>query len=275
MEIDIIAYSDLQLATLKADQILSVQEAQAKKDNLIWPADGGREETDTESETDTQNESETQALTPEPPTFRTDLSDYESYMNAPSESYLILVNKQNTIGADYIPEGLVRVKDAKKNIDLVETAAKALEAMFIEMRAEGFDDVFVTSAYRSYAYQSGLFDTYINQEMAAAPSISREEAKARVLRYSAYPGTSEHQTGLCVDLMTNSMRELDETFADHPVYDWLCENAWKFGFILRFPADKVPLTGYDFEPWHYRFVGRQASYEIHTEGLCLEEYLKK
>ena len=242
---------------------------------LIWPTDGGREETDTESETDTQNESETQALIPEPPTFRTDLSDYESYMNASSESYLILVNKQNTIGADYIPEGLVRVKDAKKNIDLVETAAKALEAMFIEMRAEGFDDIFVTSAYRSYAYQSGLFDTYINQEMAAAPSISREEAKARVLRYSAYPGTSEHQTGLCVDLMTNSMRELDETFADHPVYDWLRENAWKFGFILRFPADKVPLTGYDFEPWHYRFVGRQAAYEIHTEGLCLEEYLEK
>jgi D-alanyl-D-alanine carboxypeptidase len=240
---------------------------------LIWPTDGGGEETETESET--QSESEVGTLSPEPPTFRSDLSDYESYMNAASKNFLILVNKQNTINADYIPDDLISVKDAKKNIDLVKTAAMALEAMFIEMRAEGFNDVFVTSAYRSYTYQSGLFETYINQEMAAAPSITREEAKARVLRYSAYPGTSEHQTGLCVDLMTNSMRELDETFADHPVYDWLCENAWKFGFILRFPADKVSITGYDFEPWHYRFVGRQAAYEIHAEGLCLEEYLSK
>ena len=73
--------------------------------------------------------------------------------------------------------------------------------------------------------------------------------------------------------MTNGMSDLDESFADYPVYDWLQENAWKFGFILRFPADKTDVTGYDYEPWHYRFVGRADAYVIHSRGLCLEEYV--
>jgi len=240
---------------------------------LVWPT-GGVGETETESDTQTQTETEGGVAAVPTPQFKTDLSAYEVYMNSPAGSYLILVNKQNPIDESYVPDDLVRVKDAKKDITLVKTAEMALEAMFAEMRAVGFDDVFVTSAYRSFTYQNGLFEGYIQDEMRKDPSINREEAKARVLRYSAFPGTSEHQTGLCVDLMTESMRELDETFADHPVYDWLCENAWKFGFILRFPEDKIAITGYDFEPWHYRFVGREDAYRIADAGLCLEEYLQ-
>ena len=103
---------------------------------------------------------------------------------------------------------------------------------------------------------------------------SREEAEAEAATVVARPGTSEHHTGLCVDLMTTSMRELDESFADEAVYPWLLENAWKFGFILRFPEDKTEITGYDYEPWHYRFVGRYDAYMIHSRGLCLEEYVE-
>lgn len=206
--------------------------------------------------------------------FKTDLSAYEKYMDPEQrDEYLLLVNKQNLLPESYKPSELVSVKDARKDISLVRTAEMALEAMFIEMRAEGFGNIFVTSAYRSYSYQTSLFNTYINEEMAKDPSLNYTEAKEKVLRYSAYPGTSEHQTGLCVDLMSDSMRELDESFADEPVYEWLLENAWKFGFVLRFPEDKTDLTGYDFEPWHYRFVGRYHAYMMWRDGLCLEEYL--
>lgn len=208
--------------------------------------------------------------------FKTDLSAYEAYMDPEQkDAYLLLVNKQNPLRESYKPSDLVSVKDARKDISLVKTAEMALEAMFIEMRAEGFSGIFVTSAYRSYSYQSSLFNTYIDDERAKDPSLSYAEAKEKVLRYSAYPGTSEHQTGLCVDLMSNSMRELDESFADEPVYEWLLENAWKFGFVLRFPEDKTELTGYDFEPWHYRFVGRYHAYMMHKDGLCLEEYVSQ
>lgn len=205
------------------------------------------------------------------PTFSSDLAKYERYMNANDEKYLILVNKSSTINESFTPEKLVAVKDASKSIELSETAEMALEAMFIEMRRAGFNNVFVTSAYRSYSYQSSLFNTYINQEMAKG--LSYEKAKENVLTYSASPGTSEHHTGLAVDLMTTSMSDLDESFADEPVYPWLLENAWKFGFILRYPEDKVEVTGYSFEPWHYRFVGRHHAYLIYKQGLCLEEYL--
>lgn len=205
--------------------------------------------------------------------FKSNLEEYEKYMDVTDEKYLILVNKEFTIDESFKPEKLVPVKDTHKNIELSETAEKALEAMFIEMRKAGFDNVFVTSAYRSYSYQHGLFfNTYIPQEMASG--LSYEAAKQKVLTYSAYPGTSEHHTGLSVDLMTASMTELDESFADDPVYPWLLENAWKFGFVLRYPKDKVDVTGYSFEPWHYRFVGRYHAYKIHEQGICLEEYLE-
>lgn len=218
---------------------------------------------------------ETEPPAPETPSpiFKSDLEEYEKYMDVNDEKYLILVNKTSTIDESFKPEKLVPVKDARKDIELSESAEMALEAMFKEMRKEGFTGVFVTSAYRSYSYQTSLFNTYINQEMATG--LSYAAAKDKVLTYSAYPGTSEHHTGLCVDLMTNQMTELDESFADDPVYPWLLENAWKFGFILRYPEDKVDVTGYSFEPWHYRFVGRYHAYKIYSEGLCLEEYLER
>ncbi|MBO4979517.1 MAG: M15 family metallopeptidase [Clostridia bacterium] len=223
-----------------------------------------------------ESTAEPQKEEPMPPvSFKADLSAYEDAMTARSEDYLLLVNKHTPLSASHKPTELTKVKDARKDIELEATAARALEAMFIEMRAEGFSDVFVTSAYRSYDYQVWLFNYYIGEEKAADPTLSDAEARERVLHYSAAPGTSEHQSGLCVDLMTSGMRELDESFADYPVFDWLTENAWKFGFILRFPKDKVDITLYDYEPWHYRFVGRDAAYEIWSQGLCLEEYLAK
>lgn len=241
---------------------------------LLTPHGDRPAETENETERETETNAPEEDFPPMPSlNFKTDLSAYEQYMTASGEEYLILVNKENPLASDYVPSNLTAVKDARKDIYLERAAEMALEAMFIEMRAAGFTDVFVTSAYRSYAYQNSLFNTYINDEMRKDPSLTQAQAQEKVLRYSAYPGTSEHQTGLCVDLMVNSMTELDESFADYDVYDWLYTNAWKFGFILRYPIHKTGTTGYDFEPWHYRFVGRNAAHTIRNLGWCLEDYL--
>ena len=237
---------------------------------VLEVSDGKPDETREPTVSDTPETSEPQPEMPSP-IFKSNLEEYEKYMDVTDERYLVVVNKKSTIDRSYKPEKLVPVKDTHKDIELSETAEKALEAMFIEMRKEGFKNIFVTSAYRSYDYQNHLFyNVYIPQEQATG--LSYEKAKEKVLTYSALPGTSEHHTGLCVDLMTSSMTELDESFADDPVYPWLLENAWKFGFVLRYPADKVDTTGYSFEPWHYRFVGRYHAYKMYTSGLCLEEY---
>jgi LAS superfamily LD-carboxypeptidase LdcB len=144
--------------------------------------------------------------------------------------------------------------------------------MMLEMEQAGVDDVFVTSSYRSYSYQKGLYEGYVNKHMAEG--MSREDAEVAASRYSARAGESEHQTGLCLDFTTDSIGgSVDEDFEGTSAFAWLSQNAYRFGFILRYPADKVAVTEYDYEPWHYRFVGRAAATEIYFGSLCLEEYL--
>ncbi len=215
--------------------------------------------------------------------FKNDLSEYEQYMNpegASKDAFLMLLNKENPCDSDFAPSDLADIpakwvnpdKSGWITLELDRTAMMALEAMLLEMRAEGFGDIFVTSAYRSYNYQSGLYNTYIQNEMRDNPSLSYEEAKAIVETYSAVPGYSEHHTGLCVDFITTDMVELTNVFAEKEVYDWLCANAWKFGFVLRYPEDKVNTTGYSYESWHWRFVGRSHALEMLRTGKCFDEY---
>ena len=208
--------------------------------------------------------------------FLSDLSAYEEYMNpADRDGYLILVNNDNTIDETYLPTDLTDLADTRKDGRNVQQmrlyAAKALEALYIEMRAAGYKDVSVTSAYRSYSYQNSLFNMYTANEMKADPSLTLAQAQAITATYSARPGTSEHQTGLCCDM--HNLGAADVAFAKKEAYTWLTENAWKFGFILRFPQGKEDITGISFEPWHYRYVGRYHAKAIHDAGLCLEEYL--
>lgn len=203
-----------------------------------------------------------------------DISAYELNIDPqnPSE-YLILANKETPLGESYSPDDLVTVEcRTNKTMYLRNDAERALYAMMLHMKADGINDVFVTSAYRTYSYQAGLFDKYVGNHMSEG--MTREEAEQAALEYSAKPGTSEHQTGLCIDFMTNDMRDLDETFEDTDAFRWLSQNAYKYGFILRYPQDKVETTGYKYEPWHYRFVGRTTATEIYNSGLCLEEYLE-
>ncbi len=208
--------------------------------------------------------------------FKNDLSAYEQYMDpADRDGYLILVNTENHLTANDIPPDLTYCVDTEAGEQNTKQmrlyAEKSLEALFIEMLSAGYNTVKVRSAYRDYNYQAQLFNYYVNREIERNPDLTREEAETIVLTFSTRPGTSEHQTGLAVD-MDNS-GQLVTTFANDPEYKWLSENAWKFGFILRFPADKTEITTIQFEPWHYRFVGRYHAKKIHDSGLCLEEYI--
>ncbi len=204
-----------------------------------------------------------------------------------AQEYLILVNKQNPLGDSYAPTDLEYISGDtnRKEIQLRHDAEIAVTAMIREMSTvlykqqrlddPDYKDVFVTSAYRPYSYQVSLFNRYVNEHMTN-DGMTREEAEAAALEYSARPGTSEHQSGLCVDITNRSdmSGKLEENFEQTEEFKWLCENAHKFGFILRYPKGKEDVTGYTYEPWHYRFVGRTAAAEIYNSGLCLEEYLE-
>ena len=231
-------------------------------------------------------------------TYKTDASVFESYLTTGLHSgYLILANKSHPLGSDYAPQDLTSLTcptNLGKTVELEAQAAQALYAMLGEMAADGVTDISVTSGYRTYAYQAQLFSNYVSREMSrisddaiayfgndyiqanyvslGKTGLSREDAEAVAGSYSAIAGTSEHQTGLCVDFVT-STADLSLSFANTAAFDWLSQNAYRFGFILRYPADKVDITKYTYEPWHYRFVGREVATEIHFGNLCLEEYL--
>ncbi len=206
--------------------------------------------------------------------FKADLSAYEEYMNpADRDAYITLINVAHPLSESHIPADLTNVADTRKDgrntQQLRLYAAKALEAFFIEMRACGITDVSVTSGYRSYAYQKQLFE----QRVAMYPSLSRAEAEAKAATVVAIPGSSEHQSGLCIDM--HNLASADIQFGTTTSFAWLSQNAHKFGFILRFPEDKVAQTGISYEPWHYRYVGRYHATRIYESGLCLEEYCAK
>lgn len=204
--------------------------------------------------------------------YITDISEYEKYIEPENrDEYLILINKASPLDENYVPSDLIGVADTRSDRETVllrEYAEKALEALLIEARADGCKKITVTSAYRSYALQKALF----NQRLAMYPSLTAEEAYAEASSVVAVPGTSEHQSGLSLDM--HNLPAADISFADTPEGKWLAENSYRFGFILRYPADKTGITGISFEPWHFRFVGRYHAARIYESGYCLEEYME-
>lgn len=190
-------------------------------------------------------------------------------------AYLYLANKQNPVSETYDPGTLVTLSTdyAWRSIQLEERTAKALMEMMEEMWADGIRDAKVTSGYRTYSYQNSLYQKYIQDEMAKG--YSRAEAEQRAETYSAPPGYSEHQTGFVADFLGSGASDLDESFENTAAFGWLSANCWRFGFILRYPKseEKIAITGYSYEPWHYRFVGREAATEIMKRGITLEEFL--
>lgn len=147
-----------------------------------------------------------------------------------------------------------------------------LQAMMDACRAAGLKPV-ICSSYRSREKQEELFQSKVDRLIAQG--YSRENAKTEAAKSVALPGTSEHQLGLAVDIVDLSNQNLDSTQEATAVQQWLMAHSWEYGFILRYPNDKSELTGIIYEPWHYRYVGKDAAAEIYRQGVCLEEYLKQ
>lgn len=185
-----------------------------------------------------------------------------------ADGLLLLVNPWTPLPEDFLPGELVPVQ----NDQAVDARAYPdLQDMLGDMSQAGLSPL-ICSSYRSQERQQELYDNKVQRVMAEG--ASREAAQAEAARWVARPGTSEHQTGLAVDIVSLSNQMLDETQESTPEFQWLAENAWKYGFILRYPSDKSEKTGIAYEPWHFRFVGKEAAEEMHDLGLCLEEYLE-
>lgn len=186
----------------------------------------------------------------------------DSHSEISEEWYLVLVNYENPIPENYDPE--LTVLDNGRSVD--SRIYPDLQKMFDDMRAVGIYPV-VGEGYRTAAEQRQMMvekvEAYIND------GFPRKRAEALAENEVAAVGKSEHQLGLAVDI------NADKAFSTNDeVYNWLYQNAYKYGFILRYPSDKINITGIDFEPWHYRYVGKEAAKEIYELGICLEEYLE-
>ena len=150
-------------------------------------------------------------------------------------------------------------------------AYDGLQAMMDDARAEGLDPL-ICSSYRTQEKQEQLYTNKYNSYIEQG--YSGDDAKAYAATWVAYPGTSEHQLGLTVDICSVSNQNLDDSQGDTATQQWLMANCYKYGFILRYPSDKSDITGISYEPWHYRYVGKNVAQEIHDKGICLEEYLE-
>jgi D-alanyl-D-alanine carboxypeptidase len=209
-----------------------------------------------------------------PVSFLADLTEYERYFNPPADEareYLVLINHANPLDPiDYIPPDLTEVIDARaanRPQFLRYYPAKALEAFLIEARANGMNNITVTSAYRSYARQSELFNAEVNRLRPVHGENAESVAAVSIMP----PGHSEHQTGLGVDMHTIPTGAA-QSFGNTPEGRWLAENAHHFGFILRYPEGMTHITGIIYEPWHFRYVGRFHATRMFDLGLVLEEY---
>ena len=130
----------------------------------------------------------------------------------------------------------------------------------------------VCSAHRSVSLQQSLYDDMVDEFVSRG--YDRAEAEKLAAQEVALPGTSEHHLGLAVDIVDWDYQLLDEGQEDTAVQKWLLENSWRYGFILRYPTEKTNMTGIIYEPWHYRYVGKERAKQIYDSGLCLEEWLK-
>ena len=165
---------------------------------------------------------------------------------------------------DFVPPDLVDTPVAHVNSPALRSeAADAVVGMFAAGAAEGAGAMQLQSAYRSYAVQDRGYNGYV-------ASLGQAQAD----RQSARPGHSEHQTGLAIDVSpVPATCVIEECFGTTPQGAWLAANSWRFGFILRYPADKVEVTGFMYEPWHFRYVGVELATEMHDTGVStLEEF---
>ena len=180
---------------------------------------------------------------------------------------LILVNRDNPLSKDYHIETRSIGNGLSVDVRIYEPLMKMLAAG----NSQGCS-LLVCSAYRPYERQMEIYQSDIAEYQSRGYSYERAcELTEKTL---SVPGTSEHQAGLAVDIVARTHQVLNSNYASTTEGKWLAAHAHEYGFIIRYPEDKVDITGIDFEPWHFRYVGVEAATEIHELGCCLEEYIE-
>jgi D-alanyl-D-alanine carboxypeptidase len=218
----------------------------------------------------TQNE----ALEKENEDLRTQVSkteaveDSASLLSSASENWAIaLVNEGHPLDTSYVPAEMTEI-ESERSVD--SRIADDLKRMLSDAKDAGLS-MYVASAYRSYEKQREVFNNTMQDWISQgySPLNAYDETKKSV----AVPGTSEHATGLAVDIISSEYEALDDRQGDTEEQKWLMEHCWEYGFILRYPSDKSDVTNIVYEPWHYRYVGKEAAKEITEQNITLEEYV--
>lgn len=178
-----------------------------------------------------------------------------------------IVNKKRPLPSGYAPSDLtvpavaLRLGSGAEEMHVSGQQVAALQSLLTAAKAQGFN-LMIASGYRSYGLQTLVYNNYVKQDGQAAAD-----------RYSARPGTSEHQTGLAVDICeVNTSCSLEQSFGSTPAGKWVAAHAYKYGYIIRYEQNKENITGYMYEPWHLRFVGKDLSAELHSRNQTMEEF---
>jgi len=189
-----------------------------------------------------------------------------------NSKYSILINKQHKVGSDYEPENLVIPSGCDYQME--QTAANALSDMLSAARADGYSDLILYSGYRTYSSQKNKFETRTQRYLNEGYSLAQAEEKAG--EYIAPPGSSEHHTGLAADVCSSKIVSkfgyLDDSFDSTDEYKWLKEHCAEYGFIMRYRKDAEDITGFLYEPWHYRYIGVEHAKACTELSITYEEY---
>lgn len=195
--------------------------------------------------------------------------DYDFYKHDikvnDQKNYLMIVNKYYVLDSNYVPEGLVNISSKYNGLGVDAKALPVVKEAFEKMASDITKEnmiIKVRTSYRSYATQKDLYNSYLKNKTTAMVDLT-----------AARPGYSEHQTGLALDVQAEDSNYT--SFENTKEYKWMLKNAYKYGFILRYPENKTNITGYNFESWHYRYVGIDVATYIYENNITFEEYYMK
>ena len=181
------------------------------------------------------------------------------------EWYMVLANRSSVLPGDFTVAETATVGEAVVDARIAEALRQMVNDAAAGVKLKP------TNGYRSIARQQELWDARVKTLMEGG--LSQADAETKAIDYTSAPGTSDHNTGLGLDIVSEDHPAKDAGFAETAAAQWLAEHAADYGFILRYPSDKTEATGMDYEPWHYRYVGSEQAHKIKESGLCLEEYL--
>lgn len=193
------------------------------------------------------------------------IRELEEILNNP---FFILINKENKLSEDYVPDNLKKceinfLEYAEDNL-LNSDVADVLKEMFNDALEDGISLIGI-SGYRSYTMQKTLYESRL-----------QKNGEEKTSAYTAEPGCSEHQSGLAIDILCDDYKSLDEGFEETEAFKWLKDNCYNYGFILRYIKGKEDITGYNYEPWHFRYIGnKEIAKEIMTREITFEEYISE